>query len=139
MDGSDIYKASSSIRLGSLRGSSRQTTSFRSGNIEVFSKSSCEEDDEEALKWAALEKLPTFDRLKKGLLFGSSGPLNEVDINNLGVKERKNLLDRLVKVADEDNERFLLQLRDRIDRYQLNYKPLSSSSWINSITSSFNS
>ncbi|KAJ0586561.1 putative ABC-type xenobiotic transporter [Helianthus annuus] len=120
MDGSDIYKASSSIRLGS----GRTTTSLRSGSnsawrnsgMEVFSKSSREEDDEEALKWASLEKLPTFDRLKKGLLFGSSGPSNEIDIDSLGFDQRKHLLDRLVKVADEDNEKFLLKLRNRIDR-----------------------
>ncbi|XP_076922113.1 pleiotropic drug resistance protein 1-like [Bidens hawaiensis] len=124
MDGSDIYKAASSIRLGSLRAPSTRAPSLRSGStsvwrnsgMDVFSKSSREEDDEEALKWASLEKLPTFDRLRKGLLFGSTGPSNEVDIDNLGPEDRKHLLDRLVKVADEDNERFLLKLRDRLDR-----------------------
>lgn len=84
--------------------------------MDVFSRSSREEDDEEALKWASLEKLPTFDRLKKGLLFGSTGPSNEIDIDNLGFEQRKHLVDRLVKVADEDNEKFLLKLRRRIDR-----------------------
>ncbi|KVH98014.1 hypothetical protein Ccrd_023769 [Cynara cardunculus var. scolymus] len=114
MDGSDIYKASSSIRLGSVKGVSGRTSSLRSGSnsvwrnsgMDVFSKSSREEDDEEALKWASLEKLPTFDRLRKGLLFGSSGPSNEIDIDNLGFEQRQHLLDRLVKVADEDNEKF---------------------------------
>ena len=84
--------------------------------MDVFSRSTHEEDDEEALKWAALEKLPTFDRLRKGLLFGSTGPSNEVDIDNLGSEQRQHLLDRLVRVADEDNEKFLLKLRNRIDR-----------------------
>ncbi|KAI3773385.1 hypothetical protein L1987_47912 [Smallanthus sonchifolius] len=124
MDGSDIYKASSSIRLGSLRATSGRTSSLRStsnsawrnAGMEVFSRSSREEDDEEALKWASLEKLPTFDRLKKGLLFGSSGPSNEIDVDSLGFEQRKHLLDRLVKVADEDNEKFLLKLRNRIER-----------------------
>ncbi|XP_071733951.1 pleiotropic drug resistance protein 1-like [Rutidosis leptorrhynchoides] len=124
MDGSDIYKAANSIRLGSLRGGSTRTPSLRSGSTSVwrnsgmdaFSKSSHDEDDEEALKWASLEKLPTFDRLRKGLLFGSTGPSNEVDIGNLGVDDRRHLLDRLVKTADEDNEKFLLKLRARLDR-----------------------
>ncbi|KAK1434085.1 hypothetical protein QVD17_11003 [Tagetes erecta] len=124
MDGTDIYKAANSIRLGSLRAVSSAAGSLRAGStsiwrnsgMDVFSKSSHEEDDEEALKWASLEKLPTFDRLRKGLLFGSTGPANEVDIDNLGTEDRKHLLDRLVKVADEDNERFLLKLRDRLDR-----------------------
>ncbi|KAL8226151.1 hypothetical protein R6Q57_018708 [Mikania cordata] len=123
MDGTDIYKATSSIRLGSLRASGRasslrsvSTSVWKNSGNDVFSRSSREEDDEEALKWASLEKLPTFDRLKKGLLFGSTGPSNEIDVDNLGFDQRKHLLDRLVKVADEDNERFLLKLRNRIDR-----------------------
>ncbi|XP_076902347.1 pleiotropic drug resistance protein 1-like [Bidens hawaiensis] len=120
MDGSDIYKASSSIRLGSIRATgslrSGSTSVWRSSGNDVFSRSSREDDDEEALKWASLEKLPTFDRLKKGLLFGSSGPSNEIDVGDLGFDQRKHLLDRLVKVADEDNEKFLLKLRHRIDR-----------------------
>ncbi|XP_019166107.1 PREDICTED: pleiotropic drug resistance protein 1-like [Ipomoea nil] len=103
---------------GSLRGSSRANSNsiWRNTGVEVFSRSSRDEDDEEALKWAALEKLPTFDRLRKGLLFGAEGPATEVDINNLGFHERQTLLQRLVNVADEDNEKFLMKLRNRIDR-----------------------
>ncbi|KAI3716294.1 hypothetical protein L6452_23531 [Arctium lappa] len=121
MDGSNIYKASSSLRasINGRRGSSLRAAStslWRHSGLDVFSKSSREEDDEEALKWASLEKLPTFDRLKKGLLFGSNGSSYEVDVDNLGSEDRKRLLDRLVRIADEDNEKFLLKLRNRIDR-----------------------
>ncbi|KAL1829193.1 hypothetical protein ACET3Z_007605 [Daucus carota] len=120
MDGANLYKASHSVRrssresIGSLRTGS---SAWRDQGVEVFSKSIRDEDDEEALKWASLEKLPTFDRLRKGLLLGSQGGgFNEVDVDDLGVNQRKNLLERLVKIADEDNEKFLLKLRDRIDR-----------------------
>ncbi|KAJ0522528.1 putative ABC-type D-allose transporter [Helianthus annuus] len=121
MDGSDIYKASSSLRAsisGQVRSSLRaaSTSVWRNSGMDAFSKSAREENDEEALKWAAIEKLPTFDRLKKGLLLGSTGPSNEVDVDNLGMEERKRLLDRLVNAADEDNEKFLKRLRNRIDR-----------------------
>ncbi|KAJ0530511.1 putative ABC transporter, ABC-2 type transporter, ABC-transporter domain-containing protein [Helianthus annuus] len=125
MDGIDIYKASNSLRLGSSRRSrngrmgslrSGSTSLWRNTGMDVFSRSTREEDDEEALKWASLEKLPTFDRLKKGLLFGSTGPPQEIDVDNLSFEERKRLLDRLVNTADEDNEKFLLKLRNRIDR-----------------------
>ncbi|KAL4589134.1 hypothetical protein LXL04_002036 [Taraxacum kok-saghyz] len=120
MDGSDIYKASRSFKsVGSMRvkSFSSRTSSWRDGGLDVFSQSNRHDgdDDEEALKWAVLEKLPTFDRLKKGLLYGSSGPPDEIFVDNLGVEDRKHLLDRLVKVAEEDNEKFLLKLRDRID------------------------
>ncbi|KAJ1376806.1 P-loop containing nucleoside triphosphate hydrolase [Sesbania bispinosa] len=109
MEGTDIYRASNSLRA-------RSSTVWRNSGVEVFSKSTREEDDEEALKWAALEKLPTYNRLRKGLLTASHGPTNEVDVTDLGFQERQKLLERLVKVAEEDNEKFLLKLKDRIDR-----------------------
>ncbi|RVW32173.1 Pleiotropic drug resistance protein TUR2 [Vitis vinifera] len=51
------------------------------------------------LKLARVLKLPTYNRLKKGLLKGSEGDFGEVDIQNLGSREKKNLLERLVKTA----------------------------------------
>ena len=88
--------------------------------MDVFSRSSRDEDDEEALKWASLKKLPTYNRLRKGLLLGSEGrEASEVDINNLGFQEKQSLIERLVKNAEEDNERFLLKLKNRIERYDI--------------------
>ncbi|WRX26795.1 ABC transporter-like [Theobroma cacao] len=113
MEGGDIYKASSSLR-GSLRAGS--SSIWRSNTVEAFSRSSRDEDDEEALKWAALEKLPTVARLRKGILTSSQGGANEIDVHDLGWQEKRTLLERLVKVAEEDNEKFLLKLKNRIDR-----------------------
>ncbi|XP_068322624.1 pleiotropic drug resistance protein 1-like isoform X2 [Pyrus communis] len=109
----DIQKAGHSFR--------RSGSSFWIDNGSgVFSTSSHGEDDEEALKWAALQRLPTFQRLKKGLLATPQGETNEVDVSNLEVKERKNLIERLVGVAEEDHENFLLRLKNRIDRVGIN-------------------
>ncbi|KAL6615559.1 hypothetical protein ACP70R_037829 [Stipagrostis hirtigluma subsp. patula] len=96
---------------------------------DVFSRSSREEDDEEALRWAALEKLPTYDRVRRAILppldggaagggAGAAGGkgLVDVDVSSLGPRERRALLERLVRVTDEDNERFLLKLKDRVER-----------------------
>ena len=105
----DIYRASGSLRRNG-------SSIWRSSGADVFSRSSRDEDDEEALKWAALEKLPTYNRLRRGLLMGSEGEASEIDIHNLGFQEKKNLVERLVKVAEEDNEKFLLKLKNRIDR-----------------------
>ncbi|GFQ06973.1 pleiotropic drug resistance protein 1, partial [Phtheirospermum japonicum] len=88
---------------------------WRNTGIEVFSRSAREEDDEEALKWAALEKLPTFDRLRKGLLFGSRGA-NEIDVQDLGFQDKRSLVERLVNTVEDDNEKFLQKLKNRIDR-----------------------
>ncbi|BFG42849.1 hypothetical protein CerSpe_291230 [Prunus speciosa] len=98
-------------------GHSFKSSSFWTDNgAGVFSSSSRGEDDEEALKWAALQRLPTFQRLKKGLISTSEGRADEVDVSRLQVQERKNLIERLVGVAEEDHENFLLRLKNRIDR-----------------------
>ncbi|KAI9122006.1 hypothetical protein K1719_006695 [Acacia pycnantha] len=96
----------------SIESSSRR----RNTDMEVSSNSFDQEDDEEALKWAAIERLPTLSRLRTGLWTSPDGGANEIDIHKLGLQERKSLLDRLVKVTEEDNEKFLLKLRNRIDR-----------------------
>ena len=115
MEGGDIYRANNSLRRSIRSGSS---SLWRNNGVEVFSKSSREEDDEEALKWAALEKLPTVARLRKGILTSSQGGANEHDVYNLGWQERRTLLERLVKVAEEYNEKLLLKLKNRVDRYE---------------------
>ncbi|XVF88175.1 hypothetical protein PTKIN_Ptkin19aG0029300 [Pterospermum kingtungense] len=109
MESGDAYRAGSMRIITST--SWRQSSSF-----EVFSKSSREEDDEEALTWAAIEKLPTFSRIRTGLLAEEGSRLREIDIKKLGLLEKRNLMDRLIKVTEEDNENFLLKLRNRIDR-----------------------
>ncbi|AQK43773.1 Pleiotropic drug resistance ABC transporter family protein [Zea mays] len=54
--------------------------------------------------------------MRKGILTGAAAGVEEVDIQGLGMQERKNLIERLVRTAEEDNERFLLKLRDRMER-----------------------
>ncbi|KAG6487497.1 pleiotropic drug resistance protein 2-like [Zingiber officinale] len=98
--------------------------SFRD-RADVFRRSLVMEegDDEENLKWAALEKLPTYDRMRKGIIRqvidNGNVIASEVDVNNLGPQDRKRLLEQIFKVVEEDNERFLIRLRDRIDRVGL--------------------
>ncbi|KAF2321532.1 hypothetical protein GH714_000330 [Hevea brasiliensis] len=87
MEGAEIC-----IPGGSLR--RRDSSIWSSNAMESFSKSSREEDDEEALKWAAIERLTIYDRLKKGILATSKGA-NEIDVHTLGFHERKALVDRV--------------------------------------------
>lgn len=108
MEGTSFQKASNSLRRDS-------SVWKRDSGMEIFSRSSREEDDEEALKWAALEKLPTFDRLRKGILTASHG-INEIDIEKLGFQDTKKLLERLIKVGEDEHEKLLWKLKDRIDR-----------------------
>ncbi|XP_031487459.1 ABC transporter G family member 42-like [Nymphaea colorata] len=83
------------------------------------------DDDEEALRWAALEKLPTYDRLRtsiiKSFVEEQQGEAKkvvhkEVDVRKLGMAEKQEFIERLFRVAEEDNERFLRKFRHRIDR-----------------------
>ncbi|KAK4372802.1 hypothetical protein RND71_008186 [Anisodus tanguticus] len=53
--------------------------------------------------------------MRKGLLVGPEGEASEIDTKKIGHQEWKNLLERLVKVADENNEKFLLKLKNRIE------------------------
>ncbi|KAG6516766.1 pleiotropic drug resistance protein 2-like [Zingiber officinale] len=110
------------IRNSSSRRSWAESFQDRS---DVFRRSRMTEDgdDEENLKWAALEKLPTYDRMRKAILrqVAESGNVitNEIDVNQLGPQDRQQLLEHIFKVVEEDNERFLTRLRDRIDRVGL--------------------
>ncbi|EEC84379.1 hypothetical protein OsI_30931 [Oryza sativa Indica Group] len=100
---------------GSLR---REASSARSGDAAVFfsrSSTSRDEDDEEALRWAALEKLPTYDRARTAVLAMPEGELREVNVQRLGPQERHALLQRLAWVGD-DHARFLSKFKDRVDR-----------------------
>lgn len=91
---------------------------------DIFSKSNFgdnTEDEEEALKWAAISRLPTYSRMKKGLLLGSRGrEATEIDVQKLGAQEKMELMERLMKNPEEDSEKFLLKLKNRIDRYNIN-------------------
>ncbi|KAK3219635.1 hypothetical protein Dsin_013605 [Dipteronia sinensis] len=98
MERGDLYQCRNSFRTNSF---SLSKDSFTTAFSRSFRE---EESDEEALKWAALERLPTYSRLKKGLLSTQDGAY-EVDVRKLASQERKALIDRLVRDAEEDNEK----------------------------------
>ena len=109
-------------RVTSLR---RDSSLWRRGD-DVFSRTSSrfqeEEDDEEALRWAALERLPTYDRVRRGILtVEDGGEKVEVDVGRLGAHESRALIERLVRAADDDHENFLLKLKERMDRVGIDY------------------
>ncbi|KAI8569199.1 hypothetical protein RHMOL_Rhmol02G0260400 [Rhododendron molle] len=79
-----------------------------------------QQDDDEELRQAAIDRLPTYDSLRKGILNRvlDDGKImqGEVDVTKLGNQEKKLLMDSVLKTAEEDNERFLERLRERTDR-----------------------
>ncbi|XP_027367782.1 pleiotropic drug resistance protein 2-like isoform X3 [Abrus precatorius] len=87
---------------------------------DVFERSKKEVDEEE-LKWAAIQRLPTFERLRKSIVkrvLEESGRFNyeEVDLSKLDMQEKKKLLDGILRTVEDDNERFLHKMRERINR-----------------------
>ncbi|XP_010249907.1 PREDICTED: ABC transporter G family member 32 [Nelumbo nucifera] len=90
----------------------------------VFARSSSfreDGDDVEALTWAALERLPTYDRARRGVFRNIIGDASEVDISELEVEEQKLVLDRLVSSVDQDPERFFDRIRRRFDAVDLEF------------------
>ncbi|KAK1393576.1 hypothetical protein POM88_012632 [Heracleum sosnowskyi] len=101
----------SASHRSSLSGSFREMWQAQS---DVFSEGSHRMDDEEQLRWAAIERLPTHERLRKG----DAGKVvfKEKDVTSIGYSARKQLMNSILKVVEEDNEKFLWRLRQRIDR-----------------------
>ncbi|KAM0864568.1 hypothetical protein ACQ4PT_043847 [Festuca glaucescens] len=88
---------------------------FRRGSA---SSSRRHDDDEENLRWAALEKLPTYDRMRRAILLGGDHHLQDiaglVEIEHLASGDGGRAL--LERVFQDDSERLLRSLRDRVDR-----------------------
>ncbi|KAK9281909.1 hypothetical protein L1049_004817 [Liquidambar formosana] len=88
-------------------------------------RSSRLDEDEEALKWAAIERLPTYDRLRTSIMksfLDNENQVNnnmvhkEVDVRKLDTNDRQQFIERLFKVTEEDNEKFLRKFRNRVDK-----------------------
>ncbi|XP_061374184.1 pleiotropic drug resistance protein 2-like isoform X3 [Gastrolobium bilobum] len=118
LDADDVVRSvMSSMRMNN--GSSSRRSLWSGHGDDVFERSN-REDDEEHLKWAAIQRLPTFERLRKTIVKQvlESGRFNyeEIDISKLGMLEKKKLLDGVLRTVEEDNEKFLTKMRERIDR-----------------------
>ncbi|XP_020241545.1 pleiotropic drug resistance protein 3-like [Asparagus officinalis] len=95
-----------------------------------------EGDDEYELQWAAIERLETFERVRKSVVDGDSSENQKekkvADVTKLGAPERRLLIEKLIKNIENDNLRLLQKQRVRIDRVnvevptiEVRYKNLS--------------
>lgn len=91
-------------------------------NNRVVEKEATEaaEAEEEEQRWAALQRLPIYKSIRKGLLrqVVDDGKVNvtEIDLQKLGKQQKKVLVESVLKFVEEDFENFLTKLRDRIHR-----------------------
>ncbi|XWS53454.1 hypothetical protein CRYUN_Cryun10bG0002800 [Craigia yunnanensis] len=95
----------------------------------VTSSHHCEDDDEyelAELQWAAVQRLPTFERITTALFddkrqdgtadTGNVRGKRVINVTKLGADERHMFIEKLIKHIENDNLRFLQKLRHRIDR-----------------------
>ncbi|OVA16670.1 ABC transporter-like [Macleaya cordata] len=86
-------------------------------------------EDEVELQWAAIERLPTFERLRTSLVLDENGDdyhdveamkarkkQRVVDVTSLKALERKLFIDRLINHVEEDNRRLLQKIKERLDK-----------------------
>lgn len=81
------------------------------------------DDDEVELQWAAIERLPTFERIRVSLFGcnkeedGHEGKSKRaVDVTKLGALERHMFIDKLLEQIQGDNQCLVQKLKERIDR-----------------------
>ncbi|XP_060672517.1 LOW QUALITY PROTEIN: pleiotropic drug resistance protein 3-like [Ziziphus jujuba] len=94
-------------------------SSFRSS---TSTKENDDGDDEVELQWAAIERLPTFERIRSSLfdnehLNGSKEKEGKsvIDVTKLGAQQRHIFIEKLLKDIEQDNRRLLQKLKERID------------------------
>ncbi|GLU04057.1 hypothetical protein SLE2022_212240 [Rubroshorea leprosula] len=72
-------------------------------------------DEIESLRWAAIERSPTFERLRSSLFDQNKGK-QVVDVKKLGDLERRLFVEKLIKHIELDNLKLLRKIRKRIDK-----------------------
>ncbi|KAL6193546.1 hypothetical protein ACLB2K_034630 [Fragaria x ananassa] len=110
----------------SIRASFRShASSFRSTST-VNATDSRIEDDEEFydLQWAAVERLPTFERITSALFDDHDGASAKgdvkgtrvIDVTKIGAQERRVFIEKLIKHIENDNLQLLQKIKRRIDK-----------------------
>lgn len=105
-------------------------SSFRSIISDGRSSAAIDSDDEVELQWAAIERLPTFERIRSSLFdnqlhlnddgkLHKEGKCSVVDVTKLGAHERRVFIDKLIGHIEHDNRRLLQKLKQRIDRSKI--------------------
>ncbi|KAK7337203.1 hypothetical protein VNO77_17766 [Canavalia gladiata] len=88
-----------------------------SPSINVFNKTQEDNEEDLNLKWAEIQRLPIFDRMRNGMLRlvldNGNVTHRQINVTNLDLQDKKMLLEN---VLEDDNEKFLSKFRERVDR-----------------------
>ncbi|WOH15112.1 hypothetical protein DCAR_0934649 [Daucus carota subsp. sativus] len=79
--------------------------------------------DEHAEKWAELNRLPSFERLRSSLVDDHDDTKGKriVDVSAISASERHIFIEKLIKHIENDNLRLLQKLRKRINKVGLKF------------------
>ncbi|KAJ0079524.1 hypothetical protein Patl1_23908 [Pistacia atlantica] len=95
----------------------RPASSFRTSSVVSLGRD--DPDVEYALQWAAIERLPTFERLKSSLFETDGEGKRVVDVTKLGTLQKHIFIEKLIKNTEHDNLQLLKKIRKRIDEVGL--------------------
>ncbi|KAG4932201.1 hypothetical protein JHK87_046203 [Glycine soja] len=113
----------------SIRSSFRShTSSFQSVSSINPVQQEVDNNAGEALQWAEIQRLPTFERITSALFDVYDGMetgekvegKQVVDVSKLGAQERHMFIEKLIKHIENDNLRLLQKFRNRIDKVGIN-------------------
>ncbi|KAL8205881.1 hypothetical protein R6Q57_009432 [Mikania cordata] len=128
--GSDEIESLRYEMTTSLRYLLRNSSSSRVNSDFSYVKNHDETDDD-LLMWAAIERLPTYDRLRSSL-FDDENEKKVVDVTKLLPPERHMFIEKLIKHIENDNLQLLQKLKIRTDKVgvkfpsvEVRYKNLS--------------
>ncbi|KAG0457816.1 hypothetical protein HPP92_022973 [Vanilla planifolia] len=88
-------------------------------------------EEDEAMRWAALERLSTNDTLRTGFFRRAIDSCDasvdarafykyyEVDVENMGTIQKQEFLARIFRDGEDDEETFLKKLRQRVDKVDI--------------------
>nr|XP_043620816.1 pleiotropic drug resistance protein 3-like [Erigeron canadensis] len=104
----------------SLRSLLRHTTSLRANADLDYVNNHDKTDEKLLLEWAAIDRLPTFERLRSSLFDEEDGDdvkrKKVVDVTKLLPPERHMFIEKLIKHIENDNLQLLQKLRKRTDK-----------------------
>ncbi|XAR69336.1 Iron-chelate-transporting ATPase [Bertholletia excelsa] len=78
-------------------------------------------DDEEALRWAALQRSPTYIQARTSFFRNVAGEVSMVDVGKLRAQEKDVVVDNLTSAVNEDTEMFFRRIRRRFDAVNLEF------------------
>ncbi|XP_043724451.1 pleiotropic drug resistance protein 3-like [Telopea speciosissima] len=122
----ELLELAAALRIRSSNSFESSTTPSSQRRMSSFGRLDDFDDEELNLQWAAIERLPTNERMRISLFDDYENQMpgcvdydpnakRVVDVTKLGSLERRIFVEKLIKHTEHDNLQLLKKLRKRID------------------------